>query len=304
MVAGTSQARALSARLRAASTRVRPFVPVLRVLGFAVCLALVGWIAVTAIRDLPDRDLHPGLLVAAIAVTIVWWVLLAGGWAVLSGGRWNRHHVGQWCRTQALRYLPGGIWAPASRVAVAGGTIVDRVVTVAAENLVALCAALTVGGVGLTLSGRFAWAPLVLTLPVPLLLSRFVSDRTRVEPKRVLRATAGYTAAFTASVIAAVPAQAAVSGWEDSALVAGAAAVAWAAGLVVVIAPGGLGAREIAYVGLLGGSLAAGDAAAGAVMLRLVTIAAELLVLVAVGRPTGGVGGRRAPHHPTASTPG
>src|SRR6185437_3007069 len=78
---------------------------------------------------------------------------------------------------------------------------------------------------------------------------------------------------------------AAVSGMHDPLLVAGAAGVSWAFGLVVVFTPSGLGARELAYAGLLAPSFAHADLAAAAVVLRAVTIAAELAVLVTVGRP-------------------
>jgi hypothetical protein len=276
-------------RLEALAGRVavplRRMMPLLRALGFVASVAIVVAIAVTAARDLPDRDLRWSLLGLAALATTVWWVLLAGGWAVLAGGRWSREGVGQWCRTQALRYLPGGIWAPVSRVAVAGGTALDRLSTVAAENLIALCAALTVGGVALAATSRWAWLPLALAVAVPFVLTRVVASRTRVDLGRTSRATAGYLVAFAAYVLAAVLVQAAVSGWHDVALVAGAAAVAWAAGLVVVIAPSGLGARELTYVALLEGTVARGDASAGALTHRLVTIAVELVVLVAVGRP-------------------
>ena len=271
------------ARARAA---VRRAMPVLRALGFVASVAIVVVIAVTAARDLPDRDLRWGLLAPACVATAVWWILLAGGWAILAGGRWSRAGVSQWFRTQALRYLPGGIWAPVSRVAVAGGTALDRVSTVAAENLIALCSALTIGGVALAVAGRWGWVALVLAVAVPFVLARVVASRTRVDVGRTGRATAGYLAAFAAYVTAAVFVQAAVSGWHDVALVAGAAAVAWAAGLVVIIAPSGLGARELAYVALLEGAFPRGDASAGAVTLRLVTIAVELVVLVVVGRPS------------------
>jgi len=79
--------------------------------------------------------------------------------------------------------------------------------------------------------------------------------------------------------------QTAVSGWDSPLAVAGGAAVAWAAGLVVIITPGGVGTRELAYAALLSGELAQADAAAGAILMRLVTIVAELAVLVALGRP-------------------
>jgi glycosyltransferase 2 family protein len=266
--------------------RLRRALPALRALGFLAALALVGVIAITAVRDLPDRDLRWELLVPALAAITGWWLLLAGGWAILAGGGWSRTGVAQWCRTQVLRYLPGGIWAPVSRVAVVGGSALDRVSTVAAENVIALCAALAVGAVALAASGRWVWTPLALAAAAPMVLAHVVKSRTRVNPLRVRRATAGYLVAFAAYVVAAVLAQAAVSGWQDAFLVAGAAALAWAAGLVVVFAPSGLGARELAYVGLLEGALPAGDPAAGAVTLRLVTVVAELAVLLFVGRPS------------------
>src|SRR5205085_146664 len=96
-----------------------------------------------------------------------WWALLARSWAILASGRGNRHDVAVWCRTQPLRYLPGGIWAPTSRVALVGGSAVDRVATVTAENVVALCAALAVAGAALAAGGRLAWAPLVLAVAIP-----------------------------------------------------------------------------------------------------------------------------------------
>ncbi len=87
-------------------------------------------------------------------------------------------------------------------------------------------------------------------------------------------------------VASAVMVQAAVSGLHRPLLVAGAAGVSWAAGLVAVFAPGGLGVREIAYVGLLGSSFGHDDLIAAAIVMRAVTIAAELLVLLAAGRPS------------------
>ena len=59
----------------------------------------------------------------------------------------------------------------------------------------------------------------------------------------------------------------------------------WAAGLVVVVAPSGVGAREWVYVELLKGSIGHADLVAGALTLRVVTIVAELLVLIVAGRP-------------------
>jgi hypothetical protein len=260
--------------------------PAVKAAGTLVSLAIVVVIAVRAFRDIPDRHVRWALLAPAVALTGVWWVLLAGGWSVLAGGRWSFAEVARWCRTQALRYLPGGIWAPVSRVAVTQGTALDRVSTVVAENLIALCAAAAIGGAGMAASGRPVWGLLVLSLLVPFGGAAAVRSRTRVEPRRVRIAMLLYLAAFAAYVGAAVCVQAALSPLDDPLRIAGAAALAWAAGLVVIFAPSGIGARELAYVALAAGTLPHGDAAAGAVLLRLVTVVAELAALLAVAWPS------------------
>jgi hypothetical protein len=260
--------------------------PAVKALGTLASLAIVVVIAVKAFRDLPDRHVRWGLMAPAVACTALWWVLLAGGWSVLARGQWTLADVARWFRTQALRYLPGGIWAPVSRVAVTSGSALDRVSTVVAENLIALCAASAIGGGALALSGRPAWGLLVLALAVPFAGAQLVRSRTRVEHARVRAATVTYLTAFGAYVAAALLVQAALSHLDDPLQIAGAAALAWAAGLVVVFAPSGIGARELAYVALAGGALPHGDASAGAVLLRLVTVVAELAALLVVAWPS------------------
>jgi len=85
--------------------------------------------------------------------------------------------------------------------------------------------------------------------------------------------------------VCAVMVQAAVSGWHDWLAVAGAAAVAWGAGLIVVLAPGGVGVREVTYVGLAAGAAPHADLVAAAVTMRLLTIVVETAVLIVAGRP-------------------
>jgi uncharacterized membrane protein YbhN (UPF0104 family) len=272
--------------------RIAPALPALRVARFVLAVALVVAMGVIAVRDVPFGSLTWWLLVPALAATAVWWVLLARGWSLLAAGRTTRGEMGMWCRTQVLRYLPGGIWAPTSRVALVGGTAVDRLATVAAENIAALCAALSLGGLAMALSGRPAWAALLLVLLVPVIGVRLAAGRTRLDATRVRRAMVNALAAFACYLLAAVLVQAAVSDSHDLMLVAGAAGISWAVGLIVVITPGGLGARELAYAGLLAPSFRHADLAAAAVVLRALTIAAELAVLVTVGRPAKDTGRR------------
>jgi uncharacterized membrane protein YbhN (UPF0104 family) len=261
------------------------YLPWLRAAAFVASVALVGVVAVRALGGLDRDELTLWSLPLAFMATAVWWLLLACGWSVLLGGRIDRRAIGSWCRTQALRYLPGGIWAPASRAVVVNGTMLDKLTTVGAENLIALGAALAVGGVAFAAAGHLVWAPLVLAVAAPLVVSRFVASRTRVSTGRAARATAVYVGAFVAYAVAAVLVQAAVSGFDHPWSVAGAASVAWGVGLVVVIAPGGLGVRELVYVALLSPTIPSAEAAAAAVALRVVTIAAELVALVLAGRP-------------------
>ncbi|MDX6642828.1 MAG: hypothetical protein QOD76_790 [Solirubrobacteraceae bacterium] len=265
--------------------RLAPLLPALRTVGF---VAAVGIVVVIGVRA--ALDYHPGQLTwwplpLALAAAVGWWLLLARGWALLVTGHATAKDLSAWCRTQTLRFLPGGVWAPASRATVVKGSLLDKLSTVAAENVIALCAALAVGGVAFAASGEPLWLPLILALTVPALAARLVADRTRLAPARTRRATVNYFVAFLGYALAAVLVQGAVSGFHDPFAIAGAAAVAWAAGLAVVFAPGGVGVRELAYVGLLSGTLPSGQLAAGAVTMRIVTIVAELGVLVVVGRP-------------------
>ena len=268
-----------------ARARLEPFLPALRVARFMLAVVLVAAMLVIAVRYVPFGSLTWWLLAPALAGALLWWTLLARGWAILASGHAAREDMGMWCRTQVLRYLPGGIWAPTSRVVLVGGTTVDRVATVAAENFVALCAALSLGGLALGLSGRPAWALLVAALLIPPVGLRVAGARTRLDRSRTWRATGNALVAFVGYLAAAVLVQAAVSGWHEPLLVAGAAGIAWAFGLVVVFLPGGLGARELAYAGLLAASFPHADLAAAAVVMRALTIVAELMILVVLGRP-------------------
>jgi len=265
--------------------RLARLLPGLRVVGFVAAVVIVLVIGARGVRQVSFDRLTWWPLPLAVVFAVGWWLLLARGWAILVSGRFAAEDVGVWCRTQTLRYLPGGIWAPASRATIVRGSLVDKLSTVAAENVIALCAALAVGGVALAASGAPIWLPLILVLGAPTLASRFLAGRTRVAPARTGRATLNYVVAFLGYAVAAVLVQAAVSGFDRPLAVAGAAAIAWAVGLVAVFAPGGIGVRELVYVALLSPTLSAGKLAAGAVTLRVLVVVAELGVLIVAGRP-------------------
>jgi hypothetical protein len=257
----------------------------LRLIGFVVAVAIVVAMGVLAARDVPFDDLRWPMLAPALLAATLWWLTLAGAWSLLAAGGLDRAQVSLWCRTQSLRYLPGGFWGPASRVLATGGSALDRVSTVAAENVISLCAALSIGGLALGVTASPLWLALTPAFAVPLIAARPLAGRTRLEPRRVAWTALACLGGFMAYVIAAALVQGAVSGLHEPVRVAGAAAIAWSAGLVVVFAPGGIGARELVYVALLGDTLPRADLAAAAVTLRVITIIAELGVLVIIGRP-------------------
>jgi len=291
----------LAAAVSALRARIAPAVPVLRALGFAVAVGIVIVMAVGAARDVETQKLTWWPLAPAAIAALAWWLALARAWALLVQGRATGHDIATWCRTQALRYLPGGIWAPASRVVVVHGTPLDKVTTVAAENMIALCAALTVGGVALAI-GDWRWLGLALAVVAPLAISALTTKRTRIGPARALHVTANDLLAFVAYAVCAALVQAAVSGWHDLLHVAGAASVAWGAGLVVVLAPGGVGVREVTYVALAAGTLPRAELTAGAVTMRLITIAVEAGVLLVAGRPGATAAPQPAEDDPPAVT--
>jgi hypothetical protein len=267
------------------ATRVSPFVPVIRAVGFVVAVGIVIAMGAGAAGDVHLDQLSWWPLPIAALASGVWWVLLGRGWVLLLSGRLNHGDFSSWCRTQALRYLPGGIWAPVSRGAIMHGSSIDRLATVAAENVVSLCAALALAGIGLAAAGKPEWSPLVVAVAVPVIAARFTASRSRITPARARSSTVNYVIAFAGYMVAAVLVQGAISGWHDLAAVAGAACLSWAAGLVVVVAPSGVGAREWVYVELLKGPIGHADLVAGALTLRVVTIVAELAVLIVAGRP-------------------
>lgn len=272
-------------RFNTARARVAPALPALRVVGFVAAVSIVVYMGVRAAGEVHPSDFTFWPLPLALLGAATWWLGLGRGWSLLVNGRTTRNDISVWCRTQALRFLPGGFWAPASRVLVVHGNPLDKMSTVAGENLLALSAAMTIGGVALAVSGRLLWVGLGVAILIPLVAARLLRDRIRITPARSVRGVINYLLAFAAYGIAAVLVQLAVSGWHDPTAVAGAASIAWAAGLVVVIAPSGVGVRELVYVKLLAGTLPHAELAAAAVTMRLIMIVAECAVLVIVGRP-------------------
>jgi uncharacterized membrane protein YbhN (UPF0104 family) len=195
--------------------------------------------------------------------------------------------MASWCRTQVARYLPGGVWAVVARATTVQGRLRDKFTAVTAENVIVLMVSLAVGGAWATVH-NWRFLPLALLVLAPLLASRWLERRTQITRRRVRRTAGTYAVGYVAYGVLGVLVQVAVSGWQDPTYplyVAGAACVAWAVGLVVVFAPGGVGVRELVYIWMLTGLYPRAQLEAGAVTARLITVLAELIVLAFLSRP-------------------
>lgn len=264
-------------------------VAVLRALFYPCALALVAYMGYEAARQTDLSSLHYWPLAAACVTAIVWWVCLALGWASLIEGD-TRTAVASWCRTQVARYMPGGVWAVVARATTVRGRVRDKFTAVTAENTIVLLVSLAVGGAWASIHS-WRWLPLTLLVAAPVLVSGWLEKRTKITRRAVHRTAARYVVGYVAYGVTGVLVQIAVSGLRDPTYplyVAGAACVAWAVGLVVVFAPGGVGVRELVYVWMLSGLYPGAELRAAAVTSRLVTVLAELVVLALVSRPGRG----------------
>jgi glycosyltransferase 2 family protein len=266
--------------------RLPRLVAVLRAVYYPAAVALVVWMGFNAARDL-DHRVNWAAVVGSFLAALVWWLTLAYGWANLVTERFDHAQVGRWCRTQVARYLPGGIWAPVARTTLVRGRIRDKLAAVAAENVIQLCVALSIGALWMI---RYdpRWLPLAVLAGIPVAVAGWLQRRTRVTRAGIVRASLVYAVGWVAYGLSGLLAQVAVTGVRDQTYplyIAGAACVAWAVGLVVVFAPSGVGVRELVYVWFLSSLYPQTGLQGGSVLLRLVTIAAELVVLIAVGLP-------------------
>lgn len=267
--------------------RVPRLIAVLRVIYYPAALALVVWMGLRAAHGLELQRVNWAAVAGSFLAALVWWLTQAYGWANLVTERFDYAQVARWCRTQVARYLPGGIWAPLARTTIVQGRVRDKLGAVGAEHLIQLCVAVAIGVLWMTVHDP-RWLPLSFVVLIPLALSGWLQRRTQVTRSGVVRASVLSGVGWVAYGISAVLAQVAITGMRDETYplyIAGAACVAWAVGLVAVFAPSGVGVREVVYVWFLSSLYPRTSLEGASVLLRLVTIAAELLVLTVVGLP-------------------
>lgn len=245
-------------------------------------VGLVGYVLWRGALRLDVSQLHPLALLGALGFSLVAWLGLALGWTAISPLPSRQSSLSVWARTQALRYLPGVGWAQAARAPTVRTTTAGKVTSVFVEAAATVAMALAVGG------SLYAWwhGPVwYLTLAAPAAVAAgglMAGNRLGIPSRRVLGAMACYLLSWSAYGLATVMSQRAVGGNAPALEILGAGCLAWAFGFLTIITPGGMGARELAYVALLTPVLSPGKLAGAALVNRVSYTLAELAVLLVV----------------------
>ena len=244
------------------------------------------------------------VLLGLMATGLLWLRLMAS----LGASMPLREGVATFFVGQLGKYIPGSVWSIGAQAQMAARRSVPSRVTVAAGLLFLgyhVATAVLVGTATVLLGGLSSPWPTWLSA---LLLIGSVLGLLPAVVRRLGRRVAGRTPTIdlggtaVALVLMAV-AWAAYSGalvllttgspWHDVAALGGAFALAYAVGVVIVVAPAGVGAREGLFVLLLTPMLGVADAAALALLARVVhtiadgVMAAGWWYAVQLNPPTG-----------------
>jgi glycosyltransferase 2 family protein len=251
------------------------------IVGTLMSVGLVAWVVHDASDATRSVRINLGVAAGAGVLALVAWATFGLCWLSLLGRSDRLEVMSTWTKSQALRYIPGSIWGPLARSQSVPGRVRSKAATVIAEALLQLATATGVGGLLLALSGSPVYAALLLAPPAACAAIWLIGRGQPIaSAQRILRVLALYTFGWVSYAGAALLAQMAVGPTNDPWRAAGSACLAWAAGFVVVFAPAGVGARELAYVALMHGHLGSARASAGAIVDRLLMVLAEMLTLV------------------------
>ena len=161
-----------------------------RIIGYLFAVGLVAWVVPQAAKGVrfDEEDFLPfiGSLVPAVAS----WLFLGRAWAALVGAPKATPAISTWTRSQALRYLPGALWAPAARAASVKGAFLTKASIVVVEAALTLAVGAGVGGVFMATGGNPYWAFLVL-VPIAMCASAaLLIGRVDVPTRRLIEAAA------------------------------------------------------------------------------------------------------------------
>ena len=306
------------------SRRLRPLLAASAVAG----LAWAGWSQRDAIASF-DWSIDHGLLALAVALFAVA-PLLQGLTFALGLRRIGADGPAgalarMWARSFLLRYEPSGVVGFAYRVTARErvGASTPQVVTVTGyEQLAVVVAGAAAAMAGFLGAGvhppvlaivLFAAALVTAVAARPAFVGGWLHDRLQARGIETAGPLRGRTLASMVVLDAAGWVATGLGAWAlaralgataglDAFLLLGAFALSWLLGVLVPLAPGGLGLREGSLILTLGAAIGAGPATALALALRLVSFAGEL-VAIAVAELAALALARRATTETSASAP-
>lgn len=244
-------------------------------------------------RSLPNWRL--GWLAASGALFLGWFASRGVLWHLISRRHGSQHAwratLRIWAFSEFARYLPGGIWSFAAKWqgtkegGTSGGSATQAMIL---ENLGLVAGAIMVTAA--SLPGAWTWAGPLMTMAayvfvVPLLWPRLYTAITRGATvptwSRVeaLGTALGYAATWVIFGLANIalyrawPGAPAVALWPFVMMNVS----AWLIGYLSFVTASGIGARELAFVGLSRSVLTSAAASFFAVMSRLVLIVSEVV---------------------------
>ena len=304
------------------SRRLRPLLAASAVAG----LAWAAWSQREAIASF-DWSIDRGLLALAVMLFAVAPLLqgltFALGLRRIGAGGSAGALARMWARSFLLRYEPSGVVGFAYRVTARErvGASTAQVMTVTGyEQLAVVVAGAAAAVAGFLAAGvhppvlavvLFAAALAAAVAARPRFVGGWLHDRLKARGIETAGPLRGRTLALMVALDAAGWVATGLGAWAlaralgataglDAFLLVGAFALSWLLGVLVPLAPGGLGLREGSLILSLGAAIGAGPATALALALRLVSFAGEL-VAIAVAELAALALARRACASPAAA---
>jgi hypothetical protein len=238
------------------------------------------------VRESGGLDFSLTYAVASVVAFAASWGGLSVAWTILAFGGVDAEHSVRWLRSQIWRYVPGAVWAPMIRFAGMVGDRRYRGTLLAAESLAILGVGSSIGGAVAAVTLNPLWFIVVVAGLIGTGIAVWLVHRIAKAALMTIGWIAVVGVSMALYLIGSGCAQLAVGPgvgfWEAGA----AGMIAWCAGFVVFFAPGGVGAKEWAYVAVLG-TFASATVSAGVIAARLFFLAAEgalLFVALIIGR--------------------
>ena len=304
------------------SRRLRHLLAVSAVAG----LAWAGWSQREAFASF-DWSIDRGLLALAVALfavaPLLQGVTFALGLRRIGAGGAAGALARVWARSFLLRYEPSGVVGFAYRVTArerVGASTAQVVTATGYEQLAVIVAGAAAAMAGFLGAGvdppllaivLFAAALVTAVAARPAFVGGWLRDRLQARGIETAGPLRGRTLALMVALDAAGWVATGLGAWAlaralgataglDAFLLLGAFALSWLLGVLVPLAPGGLGLREGSLVLTLGAAVGAGPATALALALRVVSLAGEL-VAIAIAELAALALARRASTPPSAA---